>query len=47
MRTDHQALYPNFGGTPPPFPEVVQGSEEPLPHQRAAVEAAPSRADGA
>mgnify|MGYP000315361125 CR=1 FL=1 len=36
---DHQALCPSFGGTPPPFPEVVPGPDEPLPHQRAAVEA--------
>jgi putative RecB family exonuclease len=35
---DHQALCPSFGGTPPPFPEVVPGPEEPLPHQRVAVE---------
>jgi putative RecB family exonuclease len=37
---DHQALCPSFGGTPPPFPEVVPGPDNPLPHQRAAVEAA-------
>lgn len=36
---DHQALCPSFGGTPPPFPERVPGPDEPLPHQRAAVEA--------
>jgi putative RecB family exonuclease len=34
---DHQALCPSFGGTPPPFPEVVPGPDVPLPHQRAAV----------
>ena len=28
---DHQALCPSFGGTPPPFPEVVPG---PVPEQR-------------
>jgi putative RecB family exonuclease len=37
---DHQAPVPSFGGTPPPFPEVVPGSRGPTPHQRAAVEAA-------
>ncbi len=37
---DHQALCPSFGGTPPPFPDVVPGPDSPLPHQRAAVEAA-------
>ena len=37
---DHQALCPSFGGTPPPFPDVVPGPGEPLPHQRRAVEAA-------
>ncbi|MBW3640850.1 MAG: recombinase RecB, partial [Actinobacteria bacterium] len=37
---DHQALCPSFGGTPPPFPDVVPGHDNPLPHQRAAVEAA-------
>ena len=40
---DHQALCPSFGGTPPPFPEVVPGPDEPLPHQRAAVEAQSAR----
>ncbi|TAL22730.1 MAG: recombinase RecB [Frankiales bacterium] len=40
---DHQALCPSFGGTPPPFPERVPGPDEPLPHQRAAVEALPAR----
>ena len=43
---DHQALCPSFGGTPPPFPDVVPGPEEPLPHQRAAVEAQASRTAG-
>jgi len=31
---DHQALCPEFGGTPPPFPTVVPGPDEPLPEQR-------------
>lgn len=31
---DHQSLCPAFGGTPPPWPEVVPGPEVPLPHQR-------------
>ncbi len=31
---DHQALCPEFGGTPPPWPSVVPGPDEPLPHQR-------------
>ena len=31
---DHQALCPEFGGTPPPFPVVVPGPEEALPEQR-------------
>ena len=31
---DHQSLCPSFGGTPPPWPEVVPGPEVPLPHQR-------------
>jgi hypothetical protein len=35
---DHQALCPSFGGTPPPWPSQVPGPDEPLPHQRAAVE---------
>lgn len=30
---DHQALCPEFGGTPPPFPDVVPGPDEPLPEQ--------------
>jgi putative RecB family exonuclease len=34
---DHQALCPEFGGTPPPFPAVVPGPDEPLPEQRAAA----------
>jgi putative RecB family exonuclease len=33
---DHQALCPEFGGTPPPFPAVVPGPDEPLPEQRVA-----------
>jgi putative RecB family exonuclease len=37
---DHQALCPSFGGTPPPFPDVVPAPDNPLPHQRAAVLAA-------
>jgi RecB family exonuclease len=41
---DHQALCPSFGGTPPPFPDVVPGPDVPLPHQRAAVLAAQERA---
>ncbi len=44
---DHQALCPAFGGTPPPFPEVVPGPDVPLPHQRAAVEAAAAAASAA
>ena len=36
---DHQALCPSFGGTPPPFPDVVPGPDVPLPHQARAVEA--------
>jgi putative RecB family exonuclease len=28
----HQALCPAFGGTPPPFPDVVPGPDELLPH---------------
>jgi putative RecB family exonuclease len=43
---DHQALCPSFGGTPPPFPEVVPGPDVPLPHQRAAVLKAQERAAG-
>ena len=34
---DHQALCPEFGGTPPPFPAVVPGPDEPLPEQRVAA----------
>jgi putative RecB family exonuclease len=30
---DHQALCPEFGGTPPPFPAVVPGPDDPLPEQ--------------
>ena len=37
---DHQALCPAFGGTPLPWPERVPGPDDPLPHQRPAVEAA-------
>ncbi|MBC7374646.1 MAG: PD-(D/E)XK nuclease family protein, partial [Frankiales bacterium] len=37
---DYKALCPSFGGTPPPFPDVLPGADSPLPHQRAAVEAA-------
>ncbi len=37
---DHKALCPEFGGTPPPFPDVVPGPGDPLPHQRAALERA-------
>ncbi|HVE73811.1 MAG TPA: PD-(D/E)XK nuclease family protein [Mycobacteriales bacterium] len=35
---DHQALCPEFGGTPPPWPEHVPGPDELLPHQRRAAE---------
>jgi len=31
---DHRALFPAWGGTPPPFPAVVPGPDEPLPEQR-------------
>ena len=31
---DHQALCPEFGGTPPAWPTVVPGPDDPLPHQR-------------
>jgi putative RecB family exonuclease len=41
---DHQDLCPSFGGTPPPFPDVVPGPDVPLPHQRAAVLAAAEQA---
>ncbi|MCU1692042.1 MAG: recombinase RecB [Frankiales bacterium] len=44
---DHQALCPAFGGTPPPFPDVVPGPDVPLPHQAAAVEAEQARARAA
>ncbi|MCW2666357.1 MAG: RecB family exonuclease [Frankiales bacterium] len=40
---DHQALCPSFGGTPPPFPDVVPGPDELLPHQRAAAERTAAR----
>ena len=43
---DHKALCPSFGGTPPPFPDVVPGPDVPLPHQRAAVLEAQGRAAG-
>ncbi|MCU1672935.1 MAG: recombinase RecB [Frankiales bacterium] len=33
---DHQALCPEFGGTPPPFPAALPGADEPLPEQRTA-----------
>jgi len=41
---DHQTLCPSFGGTSPPFPDVVPGPDSPLPHQRAAVLAQQERA---
>lgn len=41
---DHQAVCPAFGGTPPPFPAVLPGPDNPLPHQLAAVEAARANA---
>jgi putative RecB family exonuclease len=34
---DHQALCPSFGGTPPPFPEVVPGPDVLLPYQQRAL----------
>ena len=37
---DFKALCPSFGGTPPAFPAVLPAADNPLPHQRAAVEAA-------
>ncbi len=43
---DHQALCPSFGGTPPPFPDVVPGPDVPLPHQAAAVEREAARTLG-
>jgi putative RecB family exonuclease len=44
----HQALCPEFGGTPPPFPARVPGPDELLPHQqRAADRRAPAVTDGA
>ena len=36
---DHQALCPAFGGTPPPFPEVVPGPDALLPYQQRAHQA--------
>lgn len=43
---DHQALCPEFGGTPPPFPAAIPGPDEPRPARRAArldvLEAVPS-----
>jgi putative RecB family exonuclease len=33
---DHQALCPEFGGTPPPFPAVVPGPDDALPEQQVA-----------
>ncbi len=35
---DHRALCPSFGGTPPPFPDLVPGADG-LPAQRAAAPA--------
>jgi putative RecB family exonuclease len=40
---DHQALCPAFGGTPPPFPDVVPGPDVLLPYQQRASEAAAAR----
>jgi len=37
LLADQHALCPEFGGTPPPFPSVVPGPDEPLPEQRAAT----------
>jgi putative RecB family exonuclease len=34
---DHRALCPEFGGTPPPFPEAVPGPDDLLPYQRRAA----------
>jgi putative RecB family exonuclease len=42
----HQALCPEFGGTPPPFPEQLPDPELPLPHQQRAVSAAGAAALG-
>ena len=38
---DHQALCPSFGGTPPPWPEVVPGPDDLLPHQQRHADAHP------
>lgn len=43
---DHKDLCPAFGGTPPPWPDVVPAPDLPLPYQRAAVLAAAERAQG-
>ena len=43
---DHKALCPSFGGTTPPWPEHVPGPDEPLAHQRVAVEKAQRAAAG-
>lgn len=43
---DHKALCPSFGGTTPPWPEHVPGPDEPLPHQRVAVEKAQRASPG-
>jgi hypothetical protein len=40
---DHQSLCPAFGGTPPPFPEVVPGPDALLPYQQRASDAAAAR----
>jgi putative RecB family exonuclease len=42
---DHQALCPAFGGTPPPFPDVVPGPDVLLPYQQRAAQA-PSLSGG-
>jgi putative RecB family exonuclease len=34
----HQALCPAFGGTPPPFPDVVPGPDALLPYQQRALD---------
>jgi putative RecB family exonuclease len=36
----HQALCPAFGGTPPPFPDVVPGPDDLLPHHTRASRSA-------
>jgi putative RecB family exonuclease len=33
---DHRSLCPEFGGTPPPFPDAVPGPDAVLPHQQRA-----------